>query len=56
VPSYLPEAIAEELPMYPRFRVRMVAEVRLAADRYETHPAALRVLALARLATPPRPA
>jgi hypothetical protein len=54
VPAYLPEALAEVLPMYPRFKVRMVAEVRLAADRYESHPAALRVLALARLAAPPK--
>jgi hypothetical protein len=54
VPAYLPESLAEELPMYPRFRVRVVAEVRLAADRYETHPAALRAMALARLAAPPK--
>ena len=53
VPAYLPESLAEELPLYPRFRVRMVAEVRLGADRYESHPAALRVLALARVAPPP---
>ena len=52
VPAYLPESLVEGLPMYPRFRVRMVAEIRLAADRYETHPAALRVLALARVAPP----
>jgi hypothetical protein len=54
VPVYLPESIAEELPMYPRFRARVIAVLRLAADRYETHPAALRALALARLVTPPR--
>ena len=29
VPAYLPESLAEGLPMYPRFRVRMVAEIRL---------------------------
>lgn len=54
VPLYLPEALAEGLPMYPRFKARVVAEVRLPADRYETHPAALRALALARLSAPPK--
>jgi hypothetical protein len=49
VPAYLPESLAEALPMYPRFRVRVVAEIRLPADRHETHPAALRVLAMARV-------
>jgi hypothetical protein len=48
VPAYLPDSLADALPMYPRFRVRMVVELRMATDRYETHPAALRVLALAR--------
>jgi hypothetical protein len=52
VPAYLPESLAEGLPLYPRFRVRMVAEIRLCADRYEAHPAALRVVALARVAPP----
>jgi hypothetical protein len=54
IPAYLPESIADGLPMYPRFRARMVAELHLAADRYEAHPAALRVLALARAAPPPK--
>jgi hypothetical protein len=52
VPTYLPESLAEALPMYSRFRVRMVVEVRMATDRYETHPAALRAMALARAAAP----
>jgi hypothetical protein len=48
IPAYLPESLAEALPMYPRFRTRAVVELRMATDRYETHPAALRVMALAR--------
>jgi hypothetical protein len=48
-PAYLPEALAEELPMYARFRARIVAEVRLGEDQYESHPAALNVLALGRV-------
>jgi hypothetical protein len=51
VPTYLPEDVADALPMFPRFRVRLIAELRLAADRYEAHPAALRALALARVAS-----
>jgi len=54
VPAYLPEALADVLPMLPRFRCRMVAEIRLAADRYESHPASLKVIALARAAPPPK--
>lgn len=53
-PAYLPESLAEELPLFSRFRVRILAEVRMSADRYEAHPAALKVLALARLAPPPK--
>jgi hypothetical protein len=49
IPSYLPEALTEELPMYACFRVRLVAEVRMAEDQYESHSAALRVLALGRV-------
>lgn len=49
IPAYLPEALAEELPMFVRFRVRLVAEVRMAEDQYETHPAGLRVVALGRV-------
>lgn len=49
IPAYLPEALAEELPMFVRFRVRLVAEVRMAEDQYETHPAGLRVVAVGRV-------
>jgi hypothetical protein len=49
IPTYLPDSLSEELPMYARFRVRFVAEVRLAEDQYESHPAALKVLVLGRV-------
>ncbi len=49
IPTYLPEALADELPMYAHFRVRLIAEVRMAEDQYETHAAALRVLGLGRV-------
>ena len=49
IPTYLPESVSEELPMYARFRVRLIAEVRLGEDQYESHPAALKVLALGRV-------
>jgi hypothetical protein len=51
IPAYLPDSLAEALPMYPRFRTRAVVELRMATDRYETHPAAVRVMALARTAS-----
>jgi hypothetical protein len=48
VPGYLPESLAKKLPMFQRFKVRLVAEVQQQADQYETHHASLRVVALAR--------
>lgn len=52
IPAYLPEALAEALPMFERFRARLLAEAHLAADQREAHPVALRVLAIARAASP----
>jgi hypothetical protein len=54
VPTYLPEALAPRLPLYARFPARLVVEVHLQQDGYESHPAALRALALARV-VPARP-
>jgi hypothetical protein len=53
VPGYLPESLAKKLPMFQRFRGRLIAEVQQQADQYETYPASLRVVALVR-ATPRR--
>ncbi|APR86598.1 Uracil-DNA glycosylase, family 4 [Minicystis rosea] len=49
IPAYLPESLAKKLPMFQRFRGRLIAEVHQQADQYETHAAALRVVALARV-------
>lgn len=49
VPTYLPHSLARELPMFKRFPARMIAEVRVQADQYESHPSALRVVALGRV-------
>ncbi len=49
VPTYIPYSLARELPMYQRFNVRMIAEVRAQLDQYETHSTALRVVALGRV-------
>jgi len=49
VPTYLPADVGEKLPLYQRLRVRFIAEVSPAVDQFETHTAALRVLALARV-------
>ena len=55
IPTYLPAALAEALPMYARFRARLIAEVHLQVDQSETQPAALRALALVRaVPAPPR--
>ena len=54
IPTYLPEVAAKVLPLYPRFKVRLVVEVHLQIDPYETHQAALRGLALARVSPLPK--
>jgi hypothetical protein len=52
---YLPEAVADKLPLYQRFGARLVALAHLSVDQYESHPYALEAIALAReSAAPPR--
>jgi 1,6-anhydro-N-acetylmuramate kinase len=48
VPVYLDEALAERMPLFRRFAVRLIAEVHLAQDQFEAHPHALRAIAVAR--------
>jgi hypothetical protein len=47
--GYLPENIAKKLPMFRRFRGRVIAEVHPAQDQYEVQAQALRVVALGRM-------
>jgi hypothetical protein len=54
IPTYLRESVAKVLPLYARFKVRLVVEVHLQIDPYETHQAALRGLALARVSPLPK--
>jgi hypothetical protein len=49
---FLPVAAAASLPLCQRFGARLVAEAHPLADQLESHPFALRVLALARSAPP----
>jgi hypothetical protein len=48
VPTYLPESLSSKLPLFQRFRIRVITEVHLAVDQLETHALALKVAALAR--------
>lgn len=48
VPAYLPADLAKKLPLFVKFPARLIAEALPAQDQNEQHPAALRVLALAR--------
>lgn len=52
-PLYLPEGIARKLPLFQRFRARLIAELSPQEDQFEQHPAALRGLALGRVMTAP---
>lgn len=58
IPAYLPETLSKKLPMFQTMRVRLIAEAHLQQDQYETHPSALRVIAIGRVASlngSPRP-
>ena len=54
LPTYIPESVSFRLPMYQRFRARLIVEVHQQEDQYESNPLALRVLALSRVTPPPR--
>jgi hypothetical protein len=58
VPTYIPAAVAGRLPLYKHFKARAIAEALPRQDASESHPAALRVEALARViaARPTEPA
>ncbi|MDI1482689.1 DUF2169 domain-containing protein [Polyangium sp. y55x31] len=51
LPVYLPEALAETMPMFATFTARMVAEAHFSADAREASPMALRTAAIARIGT-----
>jgi hypothetical protein len=49
IPAYLPATLIAKLPMVTRMRARVIAEAHAQQDQYESHPQALRVIALGRL-------
>jgi hypothetical protein len=51
VPTYLPEDLATKLPLVTQMKARLIAEVTASQDQYESHPHALRVVALGRVMT-----
>lgn len=51
-PLYLPEDIAKKLPLFQRFRARVIVELYMQEDQYEQHAAALKALALGRIQVP----
>jgi hypothetical protein len=51
--TYLPDDVAGHLPLFERFFARLIAQVDLREDQYESHPLALKVLALARVVDAP---
>lgn len=46
--GYLPADVSNKLPMWRRFRVRVIAEVHPAQDQYEARPFALKILGIVR--------
>lgn len=51
IPAYLPSSLSKQLPMFQRFRSRIIAEAHVQQDQFESHPSALRVIALGRQMT-----
>lgn len=49
LPAYLPATLAERLPLVTQLKARLIAEVNPNQDQYESHPHALRVVALGRV-------
>ncbi len=49
IPTYLPEAVSKKLPLFRRLRARMLVEAHFQADQYESHAAALKLVAIARV-------
>ncbi len=45
----MPEELAAKLPLYARFTAKLIVELNLQQDQYESHPCALLCLALARV-------
>ena len=48
LPAYLPERVADTLPLATEVRVRVVAEANHSQDQYESHAHALRIVVLGR--------
>jgi hypothetical protein len=51
VPVYVPDAQREELPLFKRFRARILGEVEGKEDRYESSEVAVKVVGLGRVAS-----
>ncbi|MBK6513876.1 MAG: hypothetical protein IPG04_07060 [Polyangiaceae bacterium] len=49
IPTYFPESVAKKLPLFRRLRVRLIVEAQFQADQYESHSAAMKVAAVARI-------
>jgi hypothetical protein len=49
IPVYLPEALGKQLPLFQRFRARVLVDVHMQQDQYETHACALKAVAVGRV-------
>lgn len=49
MPAYIPWKLGKRLPLFQRFRARLLVEALPQQDQYESHPLALRVAALGRM-------
>ncbi|MFO0759150.1 MAG: hypothetical protein U0359_21840 [Byssovorax sp.] len=49
IPSYLPDSVADKLPLLTQMKVKVIAYASPSQDQYESHPHALRIVALGRV-------
>jgi hypothetical protein len=49
IPAYLPEELGTKLPLVMQMKTRLLVEAHASQDQYESHPHALRVVALGRV-------
>jgi hypothetical protein len=49
IPTYIPEALSKNLPMFQRLKMRLIAEAHGQQDQYEANPVSLKATALGRV-------
>jgi hypothetical protein len=49
IPTYVPDALSKDLPMFKSFAARVIGQAHVQQDQYESHPTCLKVVAFGRV-------